>query len=86
MDDCGPECEETLREIQAFLDGELDPSLRERVHHHLSDCNPCMQRAEFQEHLKAIVHEKCAERAVPDELADRIRVLLRSSPSDDAER
>ena len=31
MAECGPECEETLREIEAFLDGEVDPRSRERV-------------------------------------------------------
>ena len=73
MDDCGPHCEETLREIEAFLDGELDPALRDRVTHHLSDCNPCMQRAEFRKHLKEIVHDKCTEREDPGGALDAHR-------------
>jgi len=78
MDDCGPHCEETLKEIEAFLDGELDPALSQEITHHLSDCNPCMQRAEFRKHVKSLVHEKCAEREVPAELSERIHALLHS--------
>jgi mycothiol system anti-sigma-R factor len=83
MDDCGPHCEETLKEIEAFLDGELDPALRDRVTHHLSDCNPCMQRAEFRKHLKEIVHDKCTEREIPAELSTRIDEVLRSHQGGD---
>ena len=55
MSDCGPDCLETLREIERFLDGELQGDLRSRVQEHLSGCNPCMDRAEFRRHLKAMI-------------------------------
>lgn len=82
--DCGPHCRETLDEIERFLDGELDVTLRMRVVHHLSGCNPCMQRTEFRRHLKLMVSEKCAQHEAPAGLSDRIRELIRDldqSPS-----
>ena len=38
MSDCGVNCEEALKEIERFLDGELDPSVQGEIAHHLSDC------------------------------------------------
>ena len=60
MTDCGPNCEETLREIEAYLDGEVDATLRIRIETHIADCNPCMERAEFRRHLKVMISTKCA--------------------------
>ena len=77
LDDCGPLCQETLREIERFLDGELDRVVTVRIEEHLSDCSPCMQRAEFRRLLKVMVAEKCTQRAAPDALSARIRELIR---------
>ena len=76
MADCGPECEETLRQIERFLDHEVDDVIRVKVERHLSGCNPCTDRAEFRVHLKALVQAKCAEREVPAGLKDRLREVL----------
>jgi mycothiol system anti-sigma-R factor len=77
--DCGPGdpgCRETLREIERFLDGELDDDLIVGIRLHLSGCDPCTQRTEFRRHLKVMISSKCAERAVPPELLERINGLL----------
>jgi mycothiol system anti-sigma-R factor len=79
--DCGPDCEETLKEIESFLDGELDVSVREQIQIHLSDCSPCMQRAEFRRHIKVVVRSKCAGDDVPPALEHRIRALLDEPPT-----
>jgi mycothiol system anti-sigma-R factor len=78
MAECGPNCEETLKEIERFLDGELDVLTEGQVTHHLSDCNPCMERTEFRKHVKLLVHEKCTEEALPPGLSDKIKDLLRT--------
>jgi len=79
MTDRGPECTETLREIEAFLDGEVATGLRERIELHLSDCAPCMGRAEFRTHLKHLVRDKCVDEAVPDALVAKIKALIRET-------
>jgi mycothiol system anti-sigma-R factor len=76
MDDCGPECQETLREIERFLDREVDDAIRMRVERHLSGCHPCTDRLEFRVHLKALIQDKCSERDVPAGLKDRLRQVL----------
>ena len=76
MADCGPICQETLREIQRFLDGELDPGAKVAIEHHLSDCNPCMQRTEFRRHLKGMISSKCVGDDVPAALIEKIHGLI----------
>ena len=78
MVDCGPECEETLRQLEGFLDHELDPSLRTKIESHLSGCGSCTDRAEFRQHLKALVQAKCAEQQLPAGLKDRLAQLIGS--------
>jgi mycothiol system anti-sigma-R factor len=82
--DCGPECEETLREIERFLDGELEPGLRAVIASHLSSCNPCTERAEFRRHVKDLVATKCSGDAMPSDLLSRVKGLLdtEGTPSD----
>jgi mycothiol system anti-sigma-R factor len=76
LEDCGPICQETLRQIERFLDGELDGSVNIAIEHHLSDCNPCMQRMEFRRHLKVMISTKCGGDAVPDELHQKVRNII----------
>ena len=76
MRECGPDCTETLLEVEAFLDGEVDQALAERITNHLSDCSPCADKTEFRKHLKELVATRCIERDVPDGLKERIRSLI----------
>jgi mycothiol system anti-sigma-R factor len=76
MDDCGPECQEALREIERFLDREVDDVIRIKVERHLSGCNPCTDKLEFQVHLKAMIQAKCSEQELPAGLEERLRRVL----------
>ena len=74
-------CTETLREVEAFLDGEVDPAMSERIARHLADCSPCMDRADFRQHVKEIVRSRCAGEAVPEALDAKVRALIRDDGS-----
>jgi mycothiol system anti-sigma-R factor len=76
MADGGHNCEETLVEIQRFLDGELDHSIEVSIEQHLTGCNPCMQRAEFRRHLKIMIAAKCGGDAVPDALRTKVMDIM----------
>jgi mycothiol system anti-sigma-R factor len=76
MADCGPECTETLLEVEAYLDGEVDQALAGRIKMHLSDCSPCADKAEFRKHLKELVQSKCTETDVPEALRTRIQQVI----------
>lgn len=74
------DCEGALAELERYLDGELPVSELDIVREHLAACYPCADRATFEEQLRAIVRDRCAE-AAPPTLVDRIRLRL-----DEAER
>ncbi|MBI3648376.1 MAG: mycothiol system anti-sigma-R factor [Actinobacteria bacterium] len=74
--DCGPECQETLRQIERFLDGELDPGIRAVIDKHLSSCSPCMERAEFRKHLKELIASKCGRDRMPADLLRRVEAMI----------
>jgi anti-sigma factor (TIGR02949 family) len=69
------DCEEALRSIERYLDGELSEDVRAGVSEHLARCRSCMDRAEFRRRLKALLASRCRSE-VPDELFARIRALL----------
>lgn len=72
---CGEECEEALARLQVYLDGELDDGEVAQVAAHLSACYPCMDRAELEQQVRALVRRSCQERA-PAGLMERIRLQL----------
>ena len=69
-------CRETLREIERFLDGEMDIDVRSLLERHLEDCPPCMRHVEFSRHLKTMIGSTCSGEVVPPELLLRIRVMI----------
>ena len=70
------DCNETLREMEAFLDGELTEDATLALHAHLEGCQDCLQAFDFQAELKAVIAEKCRQR--PD--ARRPPVAHRAVP------
>ena len=70
-----PRCEEALTELYTFLDGELTAEKREHIRVHLDDCNPCLERYDFEAELRIVISTKCRE-AVPDSLKQRIAETL----------
>jgi anti-sigma factor RsiW len=40
-----PDCNETIRELDAFLDDELSDDARAQIHHHLEDASTACRRS-----------------------------------------
>jgi mycothiol system anti-sigma-R factor len=74
------ECRETLRELERYVDGECLRELTVQVESHLAGCTDCTDHAEFQRHLKLMIHTKCSGEELPEGLAERIRERIRSAP------
>ena len=74
------DCDEVLREIELYLDRELDPSECSEIEHHLTGCGSCLQRKEFRVHLRALVARKCRHDPTPTQLLERIKQVLASEP------
>ena len=53
------DCNETIRELDAFLDGELPDEVRAHIHVHLESCMDCLQAFDFQAELKRAIRRKC---------------------------
>ena len=73
----GIDCEEVLREVEAYLDAELPEERSAYIAKHLRECGPCAGRADFQQRLREIVARKCGRApSVPDALVTRIRMVI----------
>jgi mycothiol system anti-sigma-R factor len=70
------DCDDVLREVELYLDEELDPGARRHVEEHLAGCGECMSKAEFRERLRELIAAKCRTETVPPALLERIRAQL----------
>jgi len=66
------DCDDTLRELQTFLDGELTDETVGTMQSHLDGCPDCLQAFDFHAELKQVIAEKCQHDEMPDELLSRI--------------
>ena len=73
----GIDCDEVLREVEAYLDLELPGDRRASIERHLATCSPCARRADFQQRLREIVASKCGgAHAMPESLFLRVRMVI----------
>ena len=70
------DCRETIRELDAFLDGELSVDVRSYIHLHLNECVDCLQAFDFQAELKAAIRRKCSTETLPPGLLNRIEMCF----------
>jgi len=70
------DCNETLRELEAFLDGELTTDTQLAIHAHLEGCVDCLQAFDFHAELKQVISQKCHNDEMPPDLLRRIELCL----------
>ena len=78
MDDCN----ETLRELESFLDGELDEQALATIRTHLEGCLDCYQAFDFHAELKAVIAAKCRQDDLPPGLLARIERCFQTDLDD----
>src|ERR1700710_232282 len=66
------ECAGVLRDVWQFLDNELDPENRAAVEAHLDGCSPCLEEANLDQKLKALLHAKCGGDRAPQQLREKL--------------
>ncbi len=71
----GDECREVLDELETYLDGECPGDFERFVQRHLRVCTSCLDRAGFEQELRALVAAKCKDCAPPG-LLDRVLAHL----------
>lgn len=70
------DCKQVLRDIQLFLDGEIDRPERGEIERHLGACGQCLDHADFLRALKGLLRARCGCDEVPAELEARVRSAL----------
>ncbi len=71
-------CEEVLKEIELYVDGELDRPRSLQLAQHLRECTSCLDHADFRRGLKDAVRSKWGTE-MPEHLMERIRQSIRPS-------
>jgi mycothiol system anti-sigma-R factor len=69
------DCNETLRELYLYLDGQLTEDDRVHIQQHLDDCSPCLEAYDFEAELRLVVRSRCVDE-VPESLRARIARAL----------
>jgi len=69
------QCDDALRTLYTFLDGELTPERRQAIQRHLAECSPCLQAFDWEAELKVVV-ARCCKDQVPESLRQRIADVL----------
>ncbi len=66
------DCNETLRELEQFLDHELTEADRQVIHAHLGGCEHCLEAFDFHAELRMVISAKCRNDELPPGLLARI--------------
>jgi mycothiol system anti-sigma-R factor len=64
-------CEEALKELYVYIDGELTEEKRSMIAGHLDDCNPCLEAFDFEAELRMVISRRCHD-DVPESLKLKI--------------
>ncbi len=70
------DCNDTLRELETFLDDELADDLRAAIQAHLGGCVDCLQAFDFLAELRTVIRAKCRNDEMPPGLLSKIEMCL----------
>jgi len=72
-------CEEAIKLMDGYLDGELDPMTSQKIEEHLRECRKCEQAYEAHTALAHAISRGAPYYKAPTELRQRIQVSLRET-------
>lgn len=75
-----PNCQETLKELELFLDSELPKVRIEEIMVHLTGCTDCQGAYEFHAELRTIVRVKAKRDHLPEGFTERLLACFGSEP------
>lgn len=73
-------CEDVFRQLDAYMDRELDAEDVRRLEEHLETCATCTAEHKFESSLLAGLKQKVRRIAVPSNLMDKVSQLLADQP------
>jgi len=68
-------CEEVIKQLYDYLDGELNDDLETDIESHIQSCQECMGRTEFERQLKNSIKET-GDSEVPSTLNKRLMSII----------
>ena len=77
------DCNETIKELETFLDGELSADALTEIRRHLDGCPNCLEAFDFHAELKAVIARKCSSDPMPPGLLSRIEHCFQTDLDDD---
>jgi len=80
------DCDETLRQLYAYLDELLDEEMRTEIQSHVGDCAGCRDRIEFESMLMIHIRRKSKEEPLPEDLRRRLLECLDVDVAPDTRR
>ncbi|MGH9083332.1 MAG: mycothiol system anti-sigma-R factor [Acidimicrobiales bacterium] len=69
------DCDEAVRQLYRYLDGDLTEDRRRDIAFHLDECGWCSDAAGFEAELRAVIANKCRDR-VPESLKSRVAAAI----------
>jgi mycothiol system anti-sigma-R factor len=69
-------CERALERMYEFLDNEIDTVSGDAIRRHLAECEPCLDRFDIEQAVKAVVRRGCGGEHAPEHLRTRIVTQL----------
>lgn len=79
------DCNETLKDLERFLDSELATGKLEHLTAHLGGCVDCQQTFEFHAELRQIVRQAAQHEPLPESLVNRIKECFGTDLSDESD-
>ena len=70
------DCQETLNELERYLDSELSDTRVAEIIGHLKSCTDCQGAYEFHADLRTVIKTKAQNEELPDGFLDRLRDCL----------
>jgi len=70
------DCAAVLKQVYQFLDNELDTASGDAIREHLAACEPCMDRFDVEQAVKALVHRCCGNDRAPETLRAKIMMQI----------
>ena len=70
------DCQETLNELESYLDSELSVGRANEIITHLKGCTDCQGAYEFHADLRTAIKTKAKNEELPDGFLDRLRDCL----------
>ena len=75
-------CEDALRKVHEFLDGELEDTSAEEVKQHFDMCQRCYPHLQLETAFREAVRRATVGDTAPPELRDKVTALLAEARAD----